>query len=908
MSSEKDLINKSFYRTLIEDEMKPLKVLGEQFMDERKKEVNDSSNIRFAQGEIYFHHNDFEAAIFKWEQVTNELKPWAEKNIADAHLKLDLLAIAEDYYTGIETDSTILRMEILLQLFSLYIQRGNLEMALESIKEIVQLEPNYPQVTEIARTFYEDQQDWANAIHLAVGEAIRTKDITWFEILESYADNGLTSTLEPSYFNKVLVTLHSINLETFERLTVTLWESYKQTDLYFTWLEEINYLLIDLEQNNTYIWEELSELYKETFLELLDGQKLIWELTGLMPKHLTNWIRISTVKDSLVSAASVLAWNDTFPSGISDDILSEAKRIVAHSKKHVDGMEEAIGLFKDIAKWAQEKGISLGERLDWMVHELLGINHYHIVAVGPAGTEKIDVINRLIGEELVKDDTSAALHFKDANESTVRMITDDHVNNIAKETVREVMYQPQTIIDYETPISFFRENKISWIETPGLADQRKIRKEVYQYLNFADSILFVLNMDSPLVEKDLEMAVQMKDQAPDSSIHFLLKKSGKSEDRGGIVERITSQINDLFPEAMVLTFTDKRNEERELQAIFSFVRTMRDNCKLEEQRTQRILHFIDRSIKLLMEKRLELESSLTDDITWNGEMATKLEGALNQVADRQVENIQTIKQTYNNIKEGLKEELIIKIPELIRDCADLLDEKEFQENIHEKLNDEMNHRVMNYIDRNILPNFRKSVQGWVTECEAIFNDSQDFLNELCDGFNQLYKEEKLNLDCDFKVLGDWARDMDRMTSGNIEMKKVNILTSTTFPALFYKSAGKLFSAFTQHNGKILDKYKQFIEGKDYSKTAESITEEFMQQFELFEKTLERDIHMFFVHPLAALKETIEETNVQRDELKETLSNMRENPEVYQDPLTLFEVKLKQLKKMYKADEQIYEFH
>ncbi|WP_085992658.1 hypothetical protein [Oceanobacillus senegalensis] len=82
----------------------------------------------------------------------------------------------------------------------------------------------------------------------------------------------------------------------------------------------------------------------------------------------------------------------------------------------------------------------------------------------------------------------------------------------------------------------------------------------------------------------------------------------------------------------------------------------------------------------------------------------------------------------------------------------------------------------------------------------------------------------------------------------------------------------------------------------------------MQQFELFEKTLERDIHMFFVHPLAALKETIEETNVQRDELKETLSNMRENPEVYQDPLTLFEVKLKQLKKMYKADEQIYEFH
>lgn len=81
MRVEKQLIKKMYYETfLMENETKPpLDVLGEVYVNEERNEISDGSYIRFAQGEFYYRHQDFEAAIFKWEKVSNELAPWAQK-------------------------------------------------------------------------------------------------------------------------------------------------------------------------------------------------------------------------------------------------------------------------------------------------------------------------------------------------------------------------------------------------------------------------------------------------------------------------------------------------------------------------------------------------------------------------------------------------------------------------------------------------------------------------------------------------------------------------------------------------------------------------------------------------------------------------------------------------------------
>lgn len=176
MTLEKQLIQKTYYEMFINEHenVHPIHVLGEAYQEELKKDIPDLSFIRFAQGEVYFQNKDYEAAIFKWENITNELEPWAKKNIADAYYESGLLSNAEDFYLAIETDQLTLNTEVNLQLFSLYIERGKMDPAVAVIKSTIISNPDYPNVTQIARSFFEERQDWTNAIELAVNEAKRT--------------------------------------------------------------------------------------------------------------------------------------------------------------------------------------------------------------------------------------------------------------------------------------------------------------------------------------------------------------------------------------------------------------------------------------------------------------------------------------------------------------------------------------------------------------------------------------------------------------------------------------------------------------------------------------------------------------------------------------------------------------
>lgn len=86
-------------------------------------------------------------------------------------------------------------MEVSLQLLSLYIEQDRLGLAFKTISEAVAFQPDYPNITAIARSFYEKQEDWNNAIELAVQEGIRTQSLHWFDTLITYINKGFTKIL-----------------------------------------------------------------------------------------------------------------------------------------------------------------------------------------------------------------------------------------------------------------------------------------------------------------------------------------------------------------------------------------------------------------------------------------------------------------------------------------------------------------------------------------------------------------------------------------------------------------------------------------------------------------------------------------------------------------------------------------
>ncbi|HYK74129.1 MAG TPA: GTP-binding protein, partial [Pseudoneobacillus sp.] len=291
--SEKQLITKKYYEQFLsENEVAhPIRVLGEAFMMEQKNEIPELASIRFAQGELYYHHKDLETAIFKWENIHNELEPWAKKNMADAYFELELHKTAEDIYKSIISDSVILNTEIGLQLFSLYIVQNNLEAAFKVIKKVVDLNPDYLNVTEIARDFFEEQKDWKSAVELVANEAKRTEFLHWFDFLNDYVKKGYTKAIEPLFFTDVLSILYHVDSNRFEELIVNVTKSYQNDHpAYFLWIQTMNELFITLENKNDHSFKQMHQLFKNSYFQLMKGQYLIQELKEIIPTFLSNWI------------------------------------------------------------------------------------------------------------------------------------------------------------------------------------------------------------------------------------------------------------------------------------------------------------------------------------------------------------------------------------------------------------------------------------------------------------------------------------------------------------------------------------------------------------------------------------------------------------------------------------------
>ena len=903
MTEKSQFIQKTYYKTFMESEnpLHPIQVLGEEYMKEQEKEIPDLSYIRYAQGEVYFHNKDYEAAIYKWENIANELAPWARKNIGDAYYELGLLADAEDIYKSIETENSTLNTEVSLQLFSLYIERGKYDHAVAVIKKTVAVNPDYPNVTAIARAFFEEQEDWANALELAVNEAIRSESPAWFACVKGYVDRGVTVEKNPDYFSKPLTLLYALDHAEFEQLVVSLWRSYEKEDSYFAWIREINVLLFSLDIHRDGNWYMLSERFQQSYFDFINGQYLIKKLQEPVPGLLTNWLRITDPAHSIVCATALLSWNELFPSAFDAAVVEDAEILFSQKDKRMDVLEGSLELFDSIMQWAKVHEIGENIRLKWMVDKLTDYSNHNVFVAGLSGSGKSTFVNSVLGEDILPGTpTTTAVLFADSEENEVDEITDEAVVNLTsfeqfQERLGRRRNALESIIEYKSRHDFLGGNHLALLDTPGLTGSKDDRYEVFQYLPIADTILYVLDATQPLRDQELPILSYLKDLAQETPIHFLLNKMDRTQNEQeamNVYDETRTAVATYLPEAKVFAFSAQYESRKQLQELAEFFKSIKINRNLREQRLFQLLSFIRTTITNLLQRRIDVENQLIESIRWNEELVMKLNGALNQVNDADQQKTKLITKRYRSIKEMVQRDLAEKVPTLLKECSALVTEESNFSKIHLELNDEMNKRLEAYLQDELMPGYFTSLQGWIIQSKAEFEESQAFLNELGEGFNSLYGEERLRLACDFRVLEDWQRDTDRMTSG-FHLDKVNILLRRTPSQLILKSAGKLFGALTQNNAVLYSRYKSFIENEDYGDTVAAVSKQFFQPFELFEKSLERDINLFFREPLHELTGAVEGSKATIETNQESLKQLNANPELYRDPLTLFEVRLRQ---------------
>ncbi|WP_428910940.1 GTP-binding protein [Niallia sp. Krafla_26] len=890
--NEEKLIKKIYYETLLDEqsEKEPIQYFGEAFMEESKKDIPELSAIRFAQGEIYFDYKDFETAIFKWQSVQGKLEDWAKKNIADAYFELGLLPMAEDTYHSVDTTDLTLKTEIYLQLFSLYIERDKFDLASQKIKQTVAMNPDYPNVTMVAKAYFEKQQDWSSAIELALNEAARLESVKWFDTLIQYAKKGHTVIKEPVYFAKGINLLATLDPERFEELAAALWDNYIETPKHMDWVFVINGVISSLESNNVEAWSELTRLYETSYLALINGDYLVKEVETVIPPLLKSWLKICDPSRVLAVSAAILSWEEIFNGSIEAATVYKAENYLVDLEQSTTSTETVIELAQDILTWASKQQLQASQTLKWMLTSLMDIEEYQLLLVGSYESGKSSFVNSVINGEVLPENQPSLVMLSANDHDEIDEISETEVLQV-EQVEEQPSFRYQCSYHVKLENDFLNRNDISLIHTPDFNNN----DDCLEHVHLADGILFVLNANNPLNEREIEVLKQITERKPNTPVHFLLNKMDSVYDEreaGILISNTAAKIRPYVENAQLFAYSPHYDRHSQLRDLSHF---LNDGFKKRERllgRTTNLLYYIRMIISYLINQRIDKENSLVDSIKWNEAMVTKVSGAVHQVGDQEIEKIRIMTRSYNNVKDAMRKELLEHIPDLLKGSTEYINEDSDFGNLYKELNDEMNRKVLNYLENAALPQYYGFIQNWIEDCTNIFNEVQSSINEMADSFNELYGEEKLKLECDFKVLDDWRRDADRMTSG-IHWENMNIFMRSTPAQFLLKSAGKLLGGLGQNKTKLYNKYKQLIESEDYVEVANIIANKFFQQFELFEKSLDRDVAIFFRSPLAILKKTVEESNEEIDSMKEELKLMRTNPEYYRDPLTFFEVKLRQ---------------
>ncbi|PTR89755.1 tetratricopeptide repeat protein [Bacillus anthracis] len=915
MTIENQFIQKVYYKTFLTEETStPVSdVLGEAYINESTNEFSNISNIRFAQGELYYQNKDFEAAIFKWEKVNNELALWATKNIADAYFELGFLPKAEEMYQSIQTEDTTLTMEVSLQLLSLYIEQDRLGLAFKTISEAVAFQPDYPNITSIARSFYEKQEDWNNAIELAVQEGIRTKSLHWFDTLINYVNQGFTKQIKPEYFYESLKALYAIDQVQFKELVITLWNSYQNEKLHLPWIETINHLFLHIETDNNDDWHEIVERYQDTYFELITGEHFMHEMQGLVPDLLTNWFSLTRAKDALFVSAAVLAWNEVSPTTLESLLVKSAGALLSNSTAETNvNMETVSHLFETIAVWAEKNDVDLSHQFTLLVHELCDLNVTQLLIAGTSDHDKLSFVNSILGENILTETITTPILFKDDSQTEITEFTALDVHNIPNfDEFHQIMATSDQselenkCIEIKLPSRFLRKNKFAFLVTPSVQGQVDKNSSYFEYLQAADSLIYVLNSASPLHGKELDTLLYLREQVPNLQIHFVLHTNSADKN-----EKLMSKIKVHFPNAQFFPYSPSQESSQQLGDVTESILSNLATRDIEQERIEKLIWFTQKTIAYLVNERVELENTLVKSVRWNKHISVKLNGFINNLTALEKDKIRSITESYLLTKEEITRDIHSQIPELLQSCSDLVQEDSDFKLVHEELNTAMNERIQKHVQQVLLPKFTGFIQEWIETAHNEFIQAQSYLDEMSETFNKLYKEERMKLPCDFKLLDDWHRDVVRMTN-RITVSNINILLRFTPTQFFLKSAGKLFGNMQKNQSMLANKYKQYIETEDYTEIAQTISKQFFLQFEVFEGALERDIMMFFKDPLSILKQNVEAAQLEIQEDEQTLTTLRSNPETYHDPLAFFKLQLLQHKfilSTHKNNEDIYEFN
>ncbi|AST93854.1 MULTISPECIES: tetratricopeptide repeat protein [Sutcliffiella] len=885
---EQSLLEKTYYQSYLNNtERSPVEQLGAIYVAEQQKEGSDLSPVRYAQGEIYYHYKDYEAAIFKWEHVTNDLKPWALKNMADAYFDIGLLVEAEDIYTRIEPNSKTLNVEVALQLFSLHMERGNVEAAYRSIRKAIAIDPDYSDVTAIAIEFYENQNDWKQAVDLCIEELVRTRNISWLSTLLGYIENGYVKQIEPAYFQSILNTTLQWNERAFVELVYSLWKCYMEEPSFLDWLHTINVVMDKLDVKGIKEWNDVDRLFKQSYLQLVNGIYPVSDLQRIIPHLLENWLKITDETKGLFPATAILSWNEVFPYTINQNAMYLAEERIFHVEHEHIPVDEALDVFHVLNEWVIENRLKVDLRKSWLFTKLQQLENKHLFVMSSTDAIKKSFIQSIVRDDIIPSTTHPLYIYSEEEAMEWNEISRSKQKPI--QSIEEA--SEQSLIEMKWPSSFLQSYNYALLAS---------NMEDSTVVSLSDGVIYILNPDTPFSDIELAGIIQLREQVPDVPVHFILRSPLADKD---LIKRqadeLENSIQDFFPDSNLFYYSTNGEDRSEELHQFLFKNFFAKEKQFEGRRATNLLRLIREMFTDGLNYRVTLEDGLQSSLEFHEMMCDKLKALQQNVEDWKSDKVVHFANTYQTVKQQLKADLRRKVPSLLQSTADLIKEDSDFGTLHVQLNKHMNEHIQAYFNEQFIFELRESILTWLDETESDLKDSQQYLQEMAESLNGFYEEEKLSFPSNFHIVEDWRRDIKRLLN-RTEIEEYNIFYRTNPAQLLLKSAGKFLKVLPQNQSFLYKQYKKYVEQEKYEEVTEQIVSSIFLEFDLFEKALKADTASFFEESVEILKENVRETETEITFIKEEWNELKANPEKYEDPVKLLEARLLQYEFMVKA--------
>src|SRR5699024_9001560 len=140
-----------------------------------------------------------------------------------------------------------------------------------------------------------------------------------------------------------------------------------------------------------------------------------------------------------------------------------------------------------------------------------------------------------------------------------------------------------------------------------------------------------------------------------------------------------------------------------LAGLTEFIEPMRQGWDMEKADPAEIRDVIKEALGYILKEKKKLEHVILQDIDWNEEILTELRDFHLWTNESEKEKANTMKNSFSYLKQKLMEKIEVQLPELLRDCSDLIKEDSDFAKLHLILNEEMNRRIARYMKKSILP-------------------------------------------------------------------------------------------------------------------------------------------------------------------------------------------------------------